>query len=366
MQQIRLGMIGCGYISHAHGRASRKTNKNIRFVACASRDPEAVKAWADAYGCDRSYTDYREMLRYEQLDGVVIATWPNVHREQIEEAIAAGVRFILCEKSLAVSGNDALAIWDIANKEGACVVEAFMYRHHEAIACVDRLVAPAEIGKIDCIHGAFHMFDAEDDAADDAKRTWRHRAEAGGGVLHDFICYPVDAANKYAGAPPIRASAFGTTSEKFGVINRLFALVEYQNGCVASLESSRKAAFRQSLRIAGSRAIIDLPTAWSIRDDVTVTKTTIPAFLVEQQSQFPIKSGAHDGTLTDFPIFTLQLESFAEAIVGVRSPIISLSESVVNALTLDAIGESFRTGAQVEIAIPQRILDAKEGGEANA
>lgn len=359
-RQIRLGMIGCGFISRAHGRASLKSKKKrIRFTACASRDKAAADTWAAEYGCGHAYTDYREMLKRESLDGVVIATWPNTHREQIEEAIRLGARFILCEKSLVCSASDAIALWDLARKHGVTIMEAFMYRHHPAIAYIDSLIAAGEIGAIDHVHGAFHMFDAEEGAADDPRRTWRNRAEAGGGVLHDFICYPVDAANKYAGSLPTAAFAYGSDSEKYQITNRLFAMISFENGCVATVESSRNACFRQSLRIGGAHGIIDLPTAWSARDDVVILKTSAPSFLVEEHERFLIESDAHDGRLVDFPVFTRQLENFSDVIMGTATPHISLDESVVNAFTLDAIGTSYKTGVPAKISFPKRFIQER-------
>ena len=81
---IRLGMIGCGLISHAHGRAVATTPDDVRFIACANRTLERANDWAREYGCDNAYADYRDMVEKEELDGVVIATWPIDHREHID------------------------------------------------------------------------------------------------------------------------------------------------------------------------------------------------------------------------------------------------------------------------------------------
>jgi predicted dehydrogenase len=47
--------------------------------------------------------DYRQMVRKERSDGVLLATWPNQHREQIEQCLAAAVKRILCEKALTLT-----------------------------------------------------------------------------------------------------------------------------------------------------------------------------------------------------------------------------------------------------------------------
>jgi len=356
---VRLGMIGCGLISHAHGRAALKSRQNITFAACASRRAAVAAAWAEAYGCAASYTDYRDMLRREALDGVVIATWPRDHRAHVEAALDAGLRRVLCEKALTTSAADALAIWRAAGCAGAVVMEGFMYRHHPAMARMRALVAAGELGPIDNIHGVFHMFDPEDAEPNDKARSWRQKAEAGGGVPHDFICYPVDAANQFAGALPVRVFASGAVSPAFGVINRLYGQIDYANGCVATVASSRKASFCQTFRLAGARATLELPVAWSIPGDITLRKTASPAFLERKITDYPIpQSEPHDGRLVDFPVFKAQLENFAAVIRGRERPAMSLTASVVNAFVLEALVDSFKAGTPVALDLPPEITRA--------
>lgn len=358
MKPVRLGMIGCGLISHAHGKAAAGSAQSARFVSCASRRADVAKAWAGTYGCDSYHTDYREMLRKEALDGVVIATWPAGHREQIEAALAAGIRFILCEKALVTSDADALAIWEAARVAGATVIEGFMYRHHDVIGKADAIISSGALGTIDSIHATFHMFDPE---TAEAGQNWRQNREAGGGVLHDFLCYPVDAANRFAGALPTRVFASGSDSAKHGVTHRLYAQIDYANGCTASVASSRKASFQQALTIAGSDAILEVPLAWSIAGDASLSVTKSPSFLAEERTEYRFpREAPHESGLIDFPVFTRQLENFARVILGAAEPVMPLASSVVNAFVLSAIERSYRSGAPERLALPQHFIDTSK------
>ena len=358
MSPVRLGMIGCGLISHAHGKAARNSAEPVRFVSCASRRGDVAKAWAGTYGCDSYHTDYREMLRNEALDGVVIATWPAGHREQIEAALDAGVRLILCEKALVTSDTDALAVWEAARLRGATIVEGFMYRHHDVIIKADEIISSGALGAIDSIRATFHMFDPE---TADAGQNWRQNREAGGGVLHDFLCYPVDAANRFAGALPVRVFASGSDSEKRGVTNRLYAQIDYANGCVASVASSRKASFQQALTVSGSQAILDVPLAWSIPGDAILSVTASPSFLAQERAEywFP-REAPHDSALIDFPVFARQLENFARVIIGTAEPVMPIASSVVNEFTLSAIERSYRSGMAERVDLPQHFIDTSK------
>lgn len=356
---LRLGMIGCGLISHAHGRAAQTLAGEVRFAACASRDAERAAAWGRDYGCDHVYTDYRDMLARERLDGVVIATWPIDHRAHIEDCLSAGVRYILCEKALTISPEDVLSIWHRSRALGAVVMEGFMYRHHPVMDKLSSLVAEGVIGAVDSINATFHMFDPENTAADAADRSWRQKQETGGGVIHDFLCYPVDAANRFAGSLPQRVSATGFESPRYGTLNRLYGWISYENGVVASVESSRKAVFGQRLVIAGDQAELSLPQAWTIPGDAEITLSRSPGF-IQRRSEVIAAPFAepHDGRLVDFPVFRRQLANFANVIRGTALPKISLDESVVNVLTLDALARSVRQQSCIDVVLPSALADA--------
>ena len=58
------------------------------------------------------------------LDAVVVASPPNVHREQVQAAIASGAH-VLCEKPFAITAEDAWAMTDAARAAGRHLLVAF-------------------------------------------------------------------------------------------------------------------------------------------------------------------------------------------------------------------------------------------------
>jgi predicted dehydrogenase len=59
--------------------------------------------WRDTWGQIPTYGDYQAMLNENQPDLLCIATRQTMHTDQIEQAVQAGVRGILCDKPLATS-----------------------------------------------------------------------------------------------------------------------------------------------------------------------------------------------------------------------------------------------------------------------
>jgi predicted dehydrogenase len=161
VEPLRLGIVGCGAISERHGPAAALTPA-VSIVACCDVRRDVAEQWRERFGCERAYDDYLSMVREHELDGVILATWPNLHREQVLGCLDAGVRCILCEKSLALTGAEALEIWQAAEERDALVVEGYMYRHHPAFQSLLELVESGRTGSVDSVWAAFSLFDPAD------------------------------------------------------------------------------------------------------------------------------------------------------------------------------------------------------------
>jgi xylose dehydrogenase (NAD/NADP) len=302
--------------------------------------------WAERYGCERAYGDYLAMVREHNLDGVLLATWPNLHREQVLACLEAGARAILCEKSLALTGVEALELSRAATETGALLVEGLMYRHHPAIRQVDELLAAGEIGDLDSVSAAFDMFDPEESSPDDAGRDWRQKAELAGGVPWDLACYCVDACNRFSSTPPGTVLAVGGTSERYGTVDRLYGLIEYEDGLVGVLESSKRSDFNHALRLSGARGHVRLPVAWRIEGPTEVLASRSTGWGEFETKTFPIPAADP---------FRLQLEAFARAARGDEPPEPTLAESVVDAFTLDALLASAAERTPVAVDLPEAL-----------
>jgi D-xylose 1-dehydrogenase (NADP+, D-xylono-1,5-lactone-forming) len=342
---FRLGIVGCGSIAERHARAAA-ASAEVAIVACADARPDAAEEWAARHGCERAYGDYATMVREHELDGVLLATWPVLHREQVLGCLEAGVRSILCEKALALSGDEAVEIRAAASAAGALVMEGYMYRRHPAIAKVDELLAAGGIGPLDSVHAAFSLFDPEESAPDDPDRDWRRRLECGGGAPYDIACYCVDACNRFAGSLPRRVHALASTSDRYGTVTRLFGLVEYRNGVVGTIESSMRGDFNHELRLSGARGHIRLPVAWRIDHPTEVVASRSAGWGLVEEERFPIP-------VVD--AYRLELEGFAAAARGETPPVPTLEESVVTAVTLDALLESAAEGVGVGPSFPDEL-----------
>jgi predicted dehydrogenase len=156
--RIGIALVGCGQHSHEHFRAAELTD-GVEITSCCDVDGERARSCTEKYSIPSYYNDIDIMLQKEKPDAVILCTWPIQHEEQIKKCLQAGIKNILCEKSLALSSSEALSIWDMAKEHDAFIMEACKYRHHPAIRKIVELTADDSAGKIDSIHAAFSNYE---------------------------------------------------------------------------------------------------------------------------------------------------------------------------------------------------------------
>lgn len=337
---IKLGIVGCGEHSHEHFKAAEDV-AGVKITACCDIQAERAKTCAEQYGCDGYYTNLEDMLVKEKLDGIILCTWPIQHLEQIELCLNKGIKNILCEKSLTLSAQQAIEIGKLVKKNNAFLMEGCKYIHHPAIRKLERILSYGDIGKVDSIRATFSNYEPEEEIGNDKELDWRFRKDCGGGVAYDWMSYIVNACNHFSGSLPKRVFASGTLSKQYNVFTRIYGMIEYQNGVVAFIESSKEANFSEELQITCANGILRLPIAWGIFGESKITQTH--------------RKEEWDYILTDSHLieganaFVLQLKNFIAVIKGIEKPILPLNQSIQNVQLIEAIVTSCTQGRIIEM-----------------
>jgi hypothetical protein len=81
----------------------------------------------EKYKITRLYTDKDEMLALEELDAVSVCTWNSAHAPCTIAALNAG-KHVLCEKPMATSVEDAIAMQEAARQNGKLLMIGFVRR----------------------------------------------------------------------------------------------------------------------------------------------------------------------------------------------------------------------------------------------
>jgi predicted dehydrogenase len=97
MAKIRIGLVGCGFVSELHMYAYRRVyGVDVEVKAVAARGDHVIE-FAARHRIPRVYRSFRDLVADGELDVVDICTPPNLHTSMIVEAMKSG-KHVICEK----------------------------------------------------------------------------------------------------------------------------------------------------------------------------------------------------------------------------------------------------------------------------
>ncbi len=149
MKTYRVAFIGCGRIASLHADGY-KISPQCKVVALTDLKKDATTAFAEKHGFADAeiFTDHKTMLRKVKPDIVSICLWTGLHAQVVKDCAAAKVRAIHCEKPMATSWKDALAMAQAVKKSGTRLTFNHQRRKLPAFSMARKLVEDGEIGRL--------------------------------------------------------------------------------------------------------------------------------------------------------------------------------------------------------------------------
>ena len=202
---LNIGMVGHSFMGVAHSQAWRSAGRFFELPlspvmqVLGGRDAGRTAAAAERLGWNHSVTDWKELVRRDDVDLVDICTPGDSHAEIALAALEAG-KHVLCEKPLANSVAEAEEMTraaEAAAEHGVLAMVGFTYRRVPAIALARRLVEAGRIGTVRHVRAQY----LQDWIADaEAPLSWRlQRERAGSGALGDIGAHVIDLAQHITG-----------------------------------------------------------------------------------------------------------------------------------------------------------------------
>ena len=148
MKEVRVGIIGAGMISHRHMTIYTHI-PNAKVVAVSEINEQRLRQWGEKYGipeCDQ-YTDFREMLKRDDLDTIDVCVHNNLHAPVSIAAMKAGFD-VYCEKPIAASYADAQMMIDCAKKLGRKFHVQISSLMNIQTRVARDMIAAGELGKV--------------------------------------------------------------------------------------------------------------------------------------------------------------------------------------------------------------------------
>ena len=200
MTNIRIGIIGGGYMGKAHAVAFAAVGglfdtalRPVLEMVCASTDTSAER-YRTSFGFNRATSDWRTLVNDPDVDAVVIASPQVTHKDIAIAAFQAG-KPVFCEKPLGASLEESREMVAAAKEAGAINMVGFNYIRTPASQYARQLVAEGRIGNVTYFRGE-HTEDFLADAT--APGTWRTEGMANG-TMGDLAPHMINAARGLIG-----------------------------------------------------------------------------------------------------------------------------------------------------------------------
>ena len=250
MHRLRWGLIGCGDISTKRVAPALRDLPNAELVSVSRANFDLAQSFADQFGADRCYKDWRELVSDPEIDAVYVATPVHLHSEQTIAAANAG-KHVLCEKPMAMNVDECDAMIAACELNDIRLGVAY-YRHfYPAIQFIKTNLASGRIGSpVIAQLNAFERFDPEPSNP----RRWLIDAElAGGGPMFDFGCHRIELLlNLFGQVAGVRGMNSNIVFER-KVEDTAAALIAFSSGPTAVLSVTHAALESQdTLHIFGT------------------------------------------------------------------------------------------------------------------
>lgn len=282
-KQLRVGLIGCGFMGRTHsnawGKVSRFFDLDYEPVlqAVCARNEDEVRAFAANWGYNSIETDWRALIARDDIDIIDIASPNNTHAEIAIAAARAG-KMIACEKPLGRTVEEAEAMVAAVEAAGVPSIVWYNYRRVPAVTLAKMLVDEGRLGKIYHYRAQFLQdWTISADLPQGGAALWRlDKSVAGSGVTGDLLAHCIDTAMWLNGGID-KVSAMTETfikERKHNLTGKVEAvtiddasafLCRFDNGSLGLFEATRYARGHKALytfEINGANASI----RWDLHD----------------------------------------------------------------------------------------------------
>ncbi|MCH1496357.1 MAG: Gfo/Idh/MocA family oxidoreductase [Rubripirellula sp.] len=202
MKNLNIGLIGYGFMGRTHSNGYKRVNDFFPELehrpclkAVCGRNQEKVQAFADQWQYESVETDWRDLIKRDDIDAIDICTPNNSHAEIAIAAAEAG-KMILCEKPLALNTEQGEQMCEAVEKAGVVNTVWYNYRRVPAVTMAKQLIDEGRLGRIFHYRANFLQdWTISEDVPQGGAALWRlDKDAAGSGVTGDLLAHCIDTA----------------------------------------------------------------------------------------------------------------------------------------------------------------------------
>ncbi len=282
-KSLNIGLIGYGFMGRTHSNAYLQAARFFDLPyqpvlkAVCARNGDRARAFAARWGYASVETDWRDVVRRDDIDLIDIAS-PNDTHAEIAIAAARAGKMVLCEKPLGRCAAEAMAMTEAVETANVPNMVWYNYRRVPALTLLKELLEQGRFGRIFHYRSKFLQdWTISPDLPQGGEALWRLDAQvAGSGVTGDLLAHNIDMAI-WLNGPIVEVSALTETFvkqrkhgltgkiEPVGIDDASAFLCRFANGSTATFEATRYARGHKALftvEINGEQASAE----WDLHD----------------------------------------------------------------------------------------------------
>lgn len=350
--KVRLASVGLGRWARVLARGAQRGD-TVELYSCFSRSEDKRKAFMEEYGVPRSAATYDELLSDPDVEGVIITTPNDTHREVITAALEAG-KAVYTDKPIAQTLEDAMEIKKVVERTGGVFAVGHSARRLSGNRVMKQWIEDGTLGGVSMVEANF----SNERGLELTPETWRwYLSKTPGGPLIQLGVHHADNLQYLLG--PVAAVSAHTRKlfTKAEVPDATMAILEFESGALGYLGCGWASPGIYQIRVQGTKQNLMYDLDFTHWDDAHQADeySTLLSQAYGQQERSPVELPPTD-------MFREQLEEFGLAARGQATVEVGVDDAIrALAIVHTAIESDRQNGKAVEV---KPFLDAVAGGTA--
>jgi predicted dehydrogenase len=348
--KVRLAPVGLGRWARVLARGAQRGNV-IELASCYSRDEGRRLTFQEEFRIPRSTASYEELLADQEIEGVLVTTPNDTHKDVIVQALEAG-KAVYTDKPIAHTLEDAMVIDDAVRSTGRVFAVGHSARRLAGHREIKRWYEEGRLGEISLVEANF----SNERGLELTESTWRfYASKSPGGSLIQLGVHHADNLQFLLGSVRSVNANVKKLYTRAEVPDATMVICEFEGGELGYLGCGWASPGVYTMNVMGTKANLfyDLDfTHWDeshLADKFSTLRSQLYGESERQVVELP-----------DSDMFREQLDEFALAIRGEATVEVGAREAIeALAVVRSALDSSERGGAAVRVA---DVIDAAKEG----
>jgi predicted dehydrogenase len=335
MPEIKLGVIGGGAIAQVIHLPLLKKIEGVRIVALSELDHQRLQILGKQHGIPNLYTEFADLLKDPDVDGVDICTSTNTHFEIALAALNAN-KDVLIEKPPTINYGQCETLARVAEERGRIVLAAMNNRFRTDFMMLKSYVAEKQLGEIFYVNAVWHKKEPS------TKVRMNSKPGALQGVMLDLGIVLVDLALWLMDFPKVSAVNAAFFSRRFKrVEDTALVTIRTKEGAMIRLDAS------WGLQQPGESFQFEV---YGTKGTATLNPLVLHHLVKDELvSLTPVQSRQSKDENVFKRSYETELNNFVRYLAGMKSDVPTITEMCHVMKVVDAAYASARKGNAVKV-----------------